>query len=251
MLSPGSVVAGGNHTCESIMVLVNTCFLDHGTLPKEATVQLDNASTNKCMLVLAFMGVYCVHGVFEQARVRFCLEHHAHDVYDAFHAIHSKALCQNTFFHYEEMIAITKGAHAAARDRHAREGGQDHTIMGHDVQVSNLWQIRDLWEWLVPGYRTDKEAAWARAAFVSYEKIQPYRDFLIKPEADGVDGGRRVGLWAKQFMSDQDYRYIGTLLTSKMYNDTIGGRLPQLMTTDTSDCKDTRETERCSNTSVP
>ena len=171
ILSPGSVVAGGNHTCESIMILVNTCLLDHGTLPRQATVQLDNASTNKCMLVLAFMGVYCVHGVFEQARVRFCLEHHAHDIYDAFHAIHSKALYQHTFFEYEEMIAVIKGAHVAARDRHAREGGGTHPIMGHDVQVSNLWQLRDIWEWLAPGYRKDKDTAWVQASFVSYEKI--------------------------------------------------------------------------------
>ena len=56
------------------------------------TVQLDNASSNKKCLVLAFLGVYVILGIFKTVRVRFLLENHAHDVYDAFQGIHAKAL---------------------------------------------------------------------------------------------------------------------------------------------------------------
>ena len=56
------------------------------------SVQLDNASSNKNMLVLGFLGIYVFLGIFKSVRVRFLLENHAHDVYDAFQGIHAKAL---------------------------------------------------------------------------------------------------------------------------------------------------------------
>lgn len=58
ILSPGAVVAGANHICEGIAILMNTAFMEHGNLPRRASVQLDNASTNHNMLVLVFMGLY-------------------------------------------------------------------------------------------------------------------------------------------------------------------------------------------------
>lgn len=62
VMSPGSAIAGANHTCEGLAILINTAFHDHGDLPKRATVQLDNASTNHNMLVLAFMALYVLPG---------------------------------------------------------------------------------------------------------------------------------------------------------------------------------------------
>ena len=58
ILSPGTIFAGASHTCESIAVLMNTAYAEHGDLPRRASVQLDNAATNHNMLVLTFMGLY-------------------------------------------------------------------------------------------------------------------------------------------------------------------------------------------------
>jgi tryptophan 2,3-dioxygenase len=93
----------------------------------------------------------------DEARVRFELENHAHDLYDAFQAI--------TFFHLDEMIRIIQGAHHAARARVGIGGVSGveaaRPEMGHDVLVSNLWEVRDLWDWLAPGCNdpATKEAA--------------------------------------------------------------------------------------------
>ena len=67
ILSPGTIFAGASHTCESIAVLMNTAYAEHGDLPMRASVQLDNAATNHNMLVLIFMGLYV--GVETRPRV--------------------------------------------------------------------------------------------------------------------------------------------------------------------------------------
>lgn len=112
ILSPGCIVAGANHLCECVAIVLNTVFKEHGDIPRKITLQMDNASTNHNMLILAFMGLYVARGlvvkqvrtancllqaqipcscqvlfgVVSEARVRFELENHAHDLYDAFHA---------------------------------------------------------------------------------------------------------------------------------------------------------------------
>ena len=58
ILSPGVVVASASHMCESIMVVLNTVFDEHGDIPLRVSVQLDNAANNHNMLVLAFMSLY-------------------------------------------------------------------------------------------------------------------------------------------------------------------------------------------------
>ena len=58
VLSPGTVLAGASHTCEAIMIVVNTAFHDHGDVPDKVSVQLDNASSNHNMLVLAVLALY-------------------------------------------------------------------------------------------------------------------------------------------------------------------------------------------------
>lgn len=74
------------------MILINQHYIEHGELPPTFTVQLDNASSNKNILVLGFLAIYVLLGIFKSVRVRFLLENHAHDVYDAFQGIHAKKL---------------------------------------------------------------------------------------------------------------------------------------------------------------
>ena len=50
------------------------------------------------------------------------------------------------------------------------------------VLVSNLWSVRDFWEWLAPGINANRDVGLAGAAFVSYENLSNYRDFLIQEE---------------------------------------------------------------------
>jgi hypothetical protein len=72
ILSPGVIGATANHTCECINIMVNTAYNELHDLPPTLTVQFDGASTNKCILVFAFLGLYVMEGVFKQVRVR-CL----------------------------------------------------------------------------------------------------------------------------------------------------------------------------------
>lgn len=60
--------------------------------PRRLLLQVDGASVNKNSLVFGFLAQYVMFGVFESVEVRFLLEHHAHDVYDAFHAIHARSI---------------------------------------------------------------------------------------------------------------------------------------------------------------
>jgi hypothetical protein len=114
---------------------------------------------------------------------RFELENHAHDIYDLFHSIHKTAVKKSTFFHWDEMVNIIRGSHASSlrfehqkrKPKHAEtaETIEDtktsekrgawvaaagaRPIMGPDVMVSNLWEIRDFWEWLFPGHKACPE----------------------------------------------------------------------------------------------
>ena len=165
ILSPGVIGATANHTCECICIIVNTMLHDHKTLPPDFTLQFDGASTNKCILVLVFIGLYVMSGVFNQGRARCELENHAHDVYDAFHAVHASRVRHSTYFHYEELIALIEASHKTIADRK-----QLRPIVGHDIQVSNAWELRDFWEWLAPGYSDEstREHALKHAAFASF-----------------------------------------------------------------------------------
>ena len=75
------------------------------------TIQGDNASVNHSNLVLAFMSCYVLQRVFTKVRVRFLLENHAHEIYDAFQAVSKNAVERNTFYLLAEMIDILKVAH--------------------------------------------------------------------------------------------------------------------------------------------
>jgi hypothetical protein len=98
ILSPGVIGATASHTCECLTTMINTAYAEHGNLPSKLSVQFDGASNNKCIAVLAYLGLYVLEGVFSSVRVRCLLEHHAHDVYDAFQAVHAGRVRHSTFF---------------------------------------------------------------------------------------------------------------------------------------------------------
>ena len=66
-------------------------------------------------------------------------------------------------------------------------------------KVSDLWDVRDIWEWLAPGYtqQSTREFALANAAFTSYIGLQKFREFKLEAESSSKEGCRSVGLWAK------------------------------------------------------
>jgi hypothetical protein len=196
-----------------------------------------------------------LHGVVKRARVRFELENHAHDIYDAFGGIHSAAVRKQTYFTLAELHGIIKaahevsgpeaiGAHGAVDASRTKKTQPKNPLMGRDVQVTNLWEVRDFWQWLMPGHGVagkSGQLAPTMAAFVSYENLQSYRDFVIALEPssadpeDYVSGGQagqdvRVGLWAKQFMSDPDdkLKFVGTLCTSRMYAAVAADSVPKV-----------------------
>jgi hypothetical protein len=168
-------------------------------------------------------------GVTKECRLRFELENHAHDIYDAFHSVHATAVTKATFYHFEELVDIIQKSHIAARDRHVSIGCKP--LMGHDVLASNMWEVRDLWNWLAPGWDADKDGARARAAFVTYDRLQGYRDFSLRPEAGGSPRSPRVGLWAKAYMSDETWDYMGTVTTMQLYDAVVGDTLPSTLPT--------------------
>ena len=237
ILSPGVVGATANHTCECLLIMINGCFIEHKVLPRILTLQFDGASTNKCMLVLAFLALYVLEGVFDMARARCELENHAHDLYDAFQAIHAVLVRNSSYWHFEELRALIKAAHA----RHDTKAKCPE--VGHDVMVSNLWSLRDFWEWLCPGYTDEKTRshALANAAFTSYAGIKHLRDFKIQLEPGSADDNPSVGLWAKPYMTSTEYTYLGTLLSRKSVDTVTRNRTVPQQCRDVSSQKTTRE----------
>jgi hypothetical protein len=65
---------------------------------------------------------------------------------------------------------------------------------------------------------------------VPYDRLSSYHDFLIQKEDGSTADNVRVGLWAKRYMSDPDdtREYLGTLVTTQMFNAVVGDRLPSV-----------------------
>ena len=240
ILSPWPVVAGANHVCESIAIAINTALADHGNLPRTASVQLDNASVNHNSLVLGFLALYVLFGVFDWARLRFELENHAHDIYDAFQAIHKKGVAKSTYFTLEEMVAIIKASHSAdlrfggvggakyeasMGSTGSSEASMEKPLMGKEVTVSNLWEVRDFWEWLFPGYSENPKEATSRGAVVYYTGLAQYHDFKL---VRVVGEDTRVDLWAKPYMSSKTYKLVGTLTTLSLYQAVVRQEGPRV-----------------------
>jgi len=182
--------------------------------------------------------MYILEGVFIKFRLRRQCPNHAHDIYDAFQGIHATQVRNSTYFSLEEMIDIIKKAHAISNAK-----GQARPLMGHDVKVSALWDLRDFWEWLAPGYNEKRTRAEAlkKAAFVSYSNLRDYHDWLFQLEEGSTPANPRVGLWAKRLMSDPTYKYIGTVITKEMVDNVIKDRAPPPQQRDISEQKTTRE----------
>lgn len=243
ILSPGVIVAGACHSCETIAIMINACMEDHGDVPKKMSLQMDNAATNHNMLVIAFAGLYVMEGVADSFRLRFGLEHHNHDIYDAFQAIHAQKVYRSTFYTWNEIVSVISEAHQKPSE--AQKARRPCTMMGHDVLVSNLWHVRDFWEWLAPGRKEDADEALSRAAFVAYDRLSDYHDFLVQLEPGSTGANRRVGLWAKRYMSDPAaaYLYLGTLTSFEMFRTMVGDRVPEFLAESKREAKTSTEQE--------
>ena len=70
--------------------------------------------------------------------------------------------------------------------------------------------------------------ALSRGAFVAYNRISDYHDFVLQLEPTATTSNRRVGLWAKRYMSDpdSDLQYLGTMTTRELFDTVVGDRLP-------------------------
>jgi hypothetical protein len=112
-------------------------------------------------------------------------------------------------------------------------------------QVSDLWRLRDFWEWLAPGYSDVKTRSFAlqTGAFVSYAGLSAYRDFRLELETGSTSENPRVGMWAKAYMTSPAHVYIGTLITGGSVNSVTKGRTPPLQQREVSDQKVTRESK--------
>ena len=134
------------------------------------------------------------------------MENHAHDVYDAFHAVHATKVRHTSFYHLDELHTIIEATHAASRDAKALR-----PIAGRNVKVSNVWAARVYWEWSCPGYADEKSRnhAIAHAAFASYPVLSKFRDFKMELAEGSAEANPRVGLWAKVYMTSSTYEYLG------------------------------------------
>ena len=241
ILSPGVIGATANHAIECMIIMINEVLEVHDVLPDQFTLQCDGASTNKNILMLASLAMFVMEGVFRTARLCMELEHHAHDVYDAFQAIHARLVRRSTYFYLDELIGLIEAAHTSSGDQDAK-----HPVVGHDVKVSNLWELRDFWEWLAPGYTLEstRPYALANAAFSYFSSLQGYRDFLVRVEVGSTPQNPKVGLWAKAYMTSKDYEYMGTLLTKESFDSVTRGRAPPMQAREVAECKTSRE-ENC------
>ena len=139
-------------TCECLTIMINTVYAEHGNLPT-LSVQFDGASNNRCIAVLAYLGLYVLEGVFSSIRVRCLLENHAHDVYDAFQAVHAGRVRHSTFF-VPRRVAVHNSGRSRTRSRRecfesdcgARRVGSRRDCWGHPSRslfafVAGLWGL--------------------------------------------------------------------------------------------------------------
>jgi hypothetical protein len=166
ILSPGVVGATANHNLECINMLINSIFNNLGTLPPTFSMQFDGAATNKCILVFAFLAVHVLFNNFQRARARCEIEYHAHDIYDQYQSTTANLVRRSTYWTYEELVHLCVAAHRSKDNTEVK-----NPICGQRCNVLSLWEVRDFWEWLAPGY-TDQTNGSTRS---------PQRRFRITP----------------------------------------------------------------------
>ena len=108
-----------------------------------------------------------------------------------------------------------------------------------------MWNIRDFWEWLAPGYGDGSRRldALNRGGFIYYDQLSGFHDFLLKKEATSCPANVRVGLWAKRYMSTPaaEYKFLGTLLTRELFDQVVGNREPPVQSLSQAAQKNIRE----------
>jgi len=240
ILSPGVVGATANHHIETFNMVINSVFNRLGMLPGTFTMQMDGAPTNKNIIVFVFIAVHVLHQNFIRGRARCEIEYHAHDLYDQYQSITSTQVKRSTYWTYEELVHICADAHAAIDDVRVK-----NPICGRRCNVLSLWEARDFWEWLCPGYndKAKREHAFASAAFPHIGGFHNKRDFLLELQEDSTDDNKKVGLWAKEFMTTEKYDFLGAILTNKSYESVVGSRRPPKQAREIHSCKTVRETK--------
>ena len=54
---------------------------------------------------------------------------------------------------------------------------------------------------------------------------------------------RSIGLYAKRYMTSEEYEFVGIVLTTSMLERTINGRRPETLRYQKAEAKDTRATK--------
>ena len=195
------------------------------------------------MLVIVFLALYVLFDVVDEARLRLLLENHAHDIYDAFQGVRATAVDKASFCFLSELHDVIRAAHRGSRQKHEDYSIAGKPLMGHDVKVSNLWHVRNMWEWLAPGWedKRSRQRSLSSGAFVHYTGLLRYHDFALRREDGSAGCGPRVGLWAKPYMSDKNYEYVGTETTWELFRDVVGDRMPPTMPHSNKDRRNARE----------
>lgn len=85
---------------------------------------------------------------------------------------------------------------ASAHTEGLRGPAKTSSMLGHNVLISDLWKVRNFWEWLAPGYATDNDKS--NMAFVPYDRLSSYHDFLVQKADESTAKNVRVGLRARR-----------------------------------------------------
>ena len=65
------------------------------------------------MIVLAFLALYVLEGIFTTVRANCDLKNHAHDLRDLLHAVHAVEVRNSLFYFIEKLQTLIKAPHSA------------------------------------------------------------------------------------------------------------------------------------------
>ena len=239
--SPPDVTASANLTVECLVRMVNETFISLGDRAAPAqtlSVTLDGASVNKNWLVLFILCLYVYHGVAEVCELEFLLQEHAHQIIDRFGWQHTRRVSESTYYDYEELEELIRAAHKPADPFRG--------VARWSPQAKRIFSVRDFWK-----VTNLKAEACPEPACYVYEDIEKFRAFRLKLAQDGGSGGtdprgRTVTLETKQYMTDPNWVYQGTIidrgLVEKFEEEVAraGGEIP-LAPKKHQECKDEKE----------
>ena len=93
----------------------------------------------------------------------------------------------STVFAHCELIDIIKASHSMKHNVNCAR-----PLVGHDVMVSDLFQVRDFWEWLAPGYSNPKTRPYA------FGTLRALRDFQMKLESGSTEANPKSACGRKR-----------------------------------------------------